>query len=333
MANFDMTEVFNAIATYYADEGEVELYGILNAFARAIEKETQVFVLARSKRTADDDHSFLMMRDEAGHVVFPLFTSMQELFPLKNAAEANMDIRTSTLMMDLEYLLKLLVQDGTCEGIIVNPDSQGFNIPIAFYEDVLQHKPISHITLMNADITDLYTDVIVSSSDEHLSGEGGVDAAILQAGGEVLQGAVQGEQLGVSDVLGFKAVGDLHSKYVFFTRPPAYAPHRSFIMTFKEGMPSSGSPIYSESQFEQELYNCYYHCMNVAQQAECTSIAFPCIGAGRNGTPIETVVILSTCAVLDWMHEHSDYAIDVYFCCSKPEYKVLYQRYFDQRNG
>lgn len=58
--------------------------------------------------------------------------------------------------MDLKYVINFLVERQLCDGIMVNPASQNFNMPLPFYEDVLQRNPVSHITLIQADITELY---------------------------------------------------------------------------------------------------------------------------------------------------------------------------------
>lgn len=306
MTNSGLREVYNAIATYYADDGEVEVYGIMNAIIRSMEAEEKIFVLTENKKYEGETYTvFVMLNDQEGHEVFPLFTDMSELLPIKQMIEGKS--RVNVASMDLKYVLNFLVERDLCDGIVVNPAGQDFNMPLAFYEDVLKQELESHITLIQANITELYTDIIVSSTDEFLCGKTGVDAAIQKAGGAELRKEIQGQRLNVADVIGIESTGELHSKYVFFTR----------------------GPVYTETMSSQALYDCYYNSMNVAQQAECTSIAFPCIGAGENSVPIELVIDISTRAVTDWLEKHADFKIDVYFCCYEEGVRELYQKFFD----
>ena len=307
MANMDLDKVYKAIATYLMGEGNVELYGIRNALIRAMEADALIYVLTR-KQEVDGAmrSSFVLMNDGSGNVVFPLFTDLHELMSVKRVMEG-MDTRLDVGIMELKQVLTLLVESGLCDGVVVDPDSLRFNIPLAFYADVLQASLSSHVTLIHADITDLCTDAIVSSTDQYLSGTTGVDAAIRQKGGSELREAVQDVELGIADVLRVEAAGELCSEYVLLTR----------------------APVYSENMSQQALYDCYYNCMNVAQQSGCESIAFPCIGAGGHGVPMPMVMEISTAAVTSWMAEHPDYVIDVYFCCYEDGYKEMYQAFFD----
>lgn len=300
-----LTKIKNAICTYNSAEGITEVHEIMNAFWHAMQEKEKVYVL--TKTIAQKYNEYVILDDGEGHAVFPLFTDIQELLPVKAAIEK--DIRLNACIMDLDYVLRFLVEGELCDGIVINPASLNFNMPNPFYEDILDFQPASHITLIHADITDLYTDAIVSPTDEFLSGTGDVDAAIQQAGGAELKEEIREERLGIADVIGTESCGCLHSRLVFFTRPP----------------------VYTENMNYRALYDCYYNCMNVAQQAECTSIAFPCIGVGKNGIPMDAVIRISTNAVIDWLSEHEDYVIDVYFCCSRAEDKEKYQNYFDGR--
>ena len=310
MARFSMDQVYNAIKTYMADEGVVEIIGIRNALIRAMEADCKIYVLTEKVEYNGETYSaFAIMNDEEGHTVFPLFTDMRELSVVQRELEREMEWRKryDVGIMSLKDVLTLLVERDLCDGVLVNPVSLGFNIPLGFYADVLQSSLVSHITMIHADITDLYTDAIVSSTDELLSGVGDVDAAIRAKGGEQLTEAVEGNKLALADVLGVRSAGELHSEYVFFTR----------------------CPVWAELASRQALYDCYYNCMNVAQQSKSASIAFPCIGAGGNGVPMEQVMELSTRAVSDWLSEHEDYYIDVYFCCFEEGHKEMYQAFFD----
>lgn len=306
VTKFNLEQVYNAIATFQEDSGTVEVIGIRNAFVRAMMEESKIFVLTEKiEYLGENASAFVILNDGEGHVVFPLFTDLHELMPIKQSME--WEKRLDVSIMELSDVLMMLVSRELCDGVVVNPASLNFSVPLAFCRDVLSSELTSHVTLIHADITELHTDAIVSSTDESISGAAGVDAAIQAKGGEVLREQVREQQLGLADVMGIRKTGDLHAKYVFFTRAPAY----------------------SENMSLQALYDCYYNCMNVAQQSGSTSIAFPCIGAGQNGIPMELVIEISTKAVIDWLGEHEDYRIDVYFCCYEEGHKEMYQAYFD----
>ena len=308
MVNGDLREVYNAIETYYADDGVVEIYGIMYAFLRSIEAKETIFVLTETiEHDGESYNVFTMLNDEDDHEVFPLFTDFSEMSRVKAELESTTE-RLNVGIMDLGYVLKFLVERQLCDGIAVNPISQNFSAPLAFYNELLRRQLVSHVTLIQADITDLHTDAIVCPTDENFSGTSGVDAAVQSACGEELQNEIAGEKLNIADVAATENVGDLHCKYVFFTR----------------------GPIRSENiDHHAALYDCYYNCMNVAKQAGCTSIAFPNISAGVNGVPFEMVMDAATRAVTTWLGENSDYAIDVYFCSYEDGDKERYQSFFD----
>ena len=313
MANGDLSIIRNAINTYNAGENVVEVYGIMHAFIRAMENKEDMFVLTETHEANGEEFStFLTLTDTDDHVVFPMFTNMQELLRVKAAIGAT-DTRINVAIMSIDFVIPFLVEKNVCEGIVVDPESLNFNAPISFYEDMLKRSLSSHITLIKADITRLHTDAIVSSTDEHLSGSAGVDAAIQQAAGSEFCENVHKEHLDYADVIGTEAAGELRSKYVFFTR----------------GIEYTGD--------DDKAYNCYYscylHCMNVAQQAECTSIAFPCLGAGENNVPMEIIVKAATSAVIDWLNGHTDYNIDIYFCCLRDGDLEKFQAFFDSIAG
>lgn len=306
-----MELIYNAVETYQAGEGVVEIIGVRNAFIRAMEAEAKIYVITEKVEIdGREEQIFVILNDGMGHDVFPLFTGMDELTPVLHALEQ--EKRYTVALMKLRDTLTLLTENWICDGVIINPASQNLNMPLEFYEDLLKRSLVSHVTLIHADITDLCTDAIVCSADQHISGKSGVDAAIQEKGGEAFRASLQGEELGLADVMGRKSAGALRSKCVFFTR----------------------CPVWAELPSHQALYDCYCHCMDAAQQTGCTSIAFPCIGAGRNGVPMETVIRLSTRAVTDWMAAHDeDYKIDVYFCCHTDEQRQMYQAYFDGVKG
>lgn len=304
-----LPEIYNAIKTYQAGFGEVEVYGILNAFIRSVQAGVNCMVLTQTREhNGQKFRAFVMMKDRAGRDVFPIFTDFSQMTPFKQAVEKQGKVEVG--VMPLKYVLEFLIAKDLCKSIVVNPMTQKFIAPISFYKDVLSRPLTSHITMLHADITSLYTDVIVCPTDERFSGTDGVDAAVQKAGGPEFQVLMQDDEIEIADVVAVKSAGNLHSKMVFFTR----------------------GPVFAEDMKYEDLYECYFNCMNAVKDLKGTSIAFPCISAGGNGVPMEIVVEASTRAVTTWLSANADYKIDVYFCCKKSEDKEMYQKFFDGVN-
>ena len=306
-----LSEIFNAIKTYQAGKGEVEAFGIINAFARSMKEDKHCLVLFQNKmQNGKMDKAFVMMKDKAGHSVFPIFTDITKILPIKQTLEKQGQIEIG--VMNLKLIITMLSAKQMCDGIIVNPFMQNFNAPLSFFTDMLNKEPVSHVTLIVAELPALHTDATVCPTNETVSGLADADHVIQQAGGDefkaAIQSELQGEPLNVADVIAVQGRGDLRSKYVLFTNVPEY----------------------SESMNVDELFECYLNCMNAAKDLKCTSIAFPCTSAAMKGMPMEAVVGASTKAVTTWLAANPDVKIDVYFCCEKTEEKEMYQKFFDR---
>ena len=305
MEKLSLTEISNAIRTYQAGKGETEAFAIANAFIRSMNAGMDCAVLIQNQVVNGKKvQGFAMLRDKAGHKVFPLFTNMNEMTATKNILSKQGDVQAG--VMKLKSVIEMLAAKTLCEGIIVDPVGLKFNAPIGFYKEILKRNVSSHITLMQADITSLYTDAIVSATDENISGTCGVDMAIQQAGGDALTDLITEDKIDVADVFAARSGGKLHSKLVLFTRGPEY----------------------KKDMKVEELMECYLNCLSTAKELQCLSIAFPCIGAEKN-IPMEIIVAASTKAVTTWLGANKDYNMDVYFCCENKEQRDMYQKLFN----
>lgn len=309
--NIILADIFNAIKTYQAAKGDVEAYGIINAFVRSMKENKNCLVLFKNEmQNGKRKRAFVMMRDKAGHTIFPLFTDMTKILFVQKTMEKQGN-QVEIGVMGLKEILLMLGSQKMCERIIVNPFMQNFNAPLSFFTDMMRRNLTSHITLIHANIMDLHTDAVVCPTDAEISGKMELESEIREAGGEgyetVIQNALQGEKMDIADVTVVQGVGNIHSKYVLFANVPDY----------------------SEATDTKEIFEIYLNCMNAAKELKCTSIAFPCTSAAMKGLPMEAVIGASATAVTAWLGKNQDTKIDVYFCCAEEEEKAMYQKFFD----
>lgn len=137
-----------------------------------------------------------------------------------------------------------------------------------------------HITLVRGDITTEQVDAVVNAANSGLMGGGGVDGAILRAGGAAQRrarhelrdraGRLPTGQAAVSDA------GDMPARWVIHVV----------------------GPVYGKGTAEQ-LRSCFVNALARADEIGARALAVPAVSAGVYGWPIEEVAQVAVAAMLE----------------------------------
>ena len=183
-----------------------------------------------------------------------------------------------------------------------------------------------NIHLIQGDITTLDVDCIVNAAHEALMGGGGVDGAIHRAAGPQLLAAcreIPQIEPGIRCNVGYAHITEafnLPSEYIIHTVAPKWiggvvkreinSPNdlreSDFVLT---------QQIYScaKEGTEEDLKKCYLSCLNLADENNIKSIAFPSLGTGGHAFPIELASVVAYETVLETLPKTN--IEDVYFVC------------------
>ncbi len=122
------------------------------------------------------------------------------------------------------------------------------------------------LALLRGNIVEVQADAIVNAANSGLRGGGGVDGAIHRVGGPAIMqecrkigGCPTGSAVATT-------AGNLHAKYVFHAVGPVYSG------TLEDASLLAGA---------------YQSCLNLAEQLQVKSIAFPAISTGIYGYPLD----------------------------------------------
>ncbi|MFV0269506.1 MAG: O-acetyl-ADP-ribose deacetylase [Draconibacterium sp.] len=164
---------------------------------------------------------------------------------------------------------------------------------------------MTRISLHPGDITRLKVDAIVNAANQTLLGGGGVDGAIHRAAGpELLKECrtLNGCKTGDAKITqGYK----LPAKFVIHTVGPVYYNGRN-----------------NEAE---KLASCYQRSLEIAENHQVKSIAFPNISTGVYGYPKEEAAQIAIQMVRHFAKEKNQ-VDEVIFCVFDEENYLLYQQ-------
>ncbi len=134
------------------------------------------------------------------------------------------------------------------------------------------------LSLMQGDITRVQADAIVNAANSMLAGGGGVDGAIHRAGGPSIMEEcrkIGGCPTGSAVATG---AGRLPAKHVFH----------------------AVGPIYSGSDEDARLLaSAYRRCLELAEERQLESIAFPSLSTGAYGYPLEEAAPIALRTIIE----------------------------------
>ncbi len=138
------------------------------------------------------------------------------------------------------------------------------------------------LELLQSNIVDMHVDAIVNAANAALAGGGGVDGAIHRAGGPTIMQACR--QIGGCPTGSAVATtaGNLQAHYVFH----------------------AVGPIYRQRDDEAKLLtSAYQGCLDLAEQHQISSIAFPSISTGVYGYPVEQAAPIALTTVIEHLKQ------------------------------
>lgn len=147
------------------------------------------------------------------------------------------------------------------------------------------------LQIIRQDITKMHVDAIVNTTNEEMVGYSGVDLAVHEGAGPLLDiecAAIAPLGLGTAKITkGYY----LPAKYIIHTSCPVWH-----------------SGLYGESII---LKSCYIESLKLAVENNCNSVAFPLISSGTYGYPKDRVLKFAIQVIKEFLFDHE---MMVYIC-------------------
>jgi O-acetyl-ADP-ribose deacetylase (regulator of RNase III) len=165
------------------------------------------------------------------------------------------------------------------------------------------------LTAHQGDITKLKVDAIVNAANTSLLGGGGVDGAIHRAAGADL--------LHECRALGGCATGDAKIT-------------RGYHLPAKFVIHTAGPVWHGGKRSEPELLaRCYRRSLELANEHDVSTIAFPAISTGVYGFPLRPAAEIAISTVSEFTAQETSIG-EVIFCCFSREDYELYRALLDK---
>ena len=157
------------------------------------------------------------------------------------------------------------------------------------------------LALLRGNIVEVQADAIVNAANSGLRGGGGVDGAIHRTGGPSIMeecrkigGCPTGSAVTTT-------AGKLPAKYVFH----------------------AVGPIYSGSRDDERLLtSAYQSCLNLAEQYQVKSIAFPSLSTGIYGYPLELAAPIALRTIIEHIQKPTNLQQVLMVLFGESAYKV-----------
>jgi len=151
-------------------------------------------------------------------------------------------------------------------------------------ETIMSTRTINGVTLalLRGNIVEVQADAIVNAANSELRGGGGVDGAIHRAGGPaIMQECRKIDGCPTGSAVATTA-GRLRAQYVYHAVGPIYS---------------------GRSEDAQLLASAYQSCLNLAEQHQVKSIAFPSLSTGVYGYPLEEAAPIALRTVIEHIRQ------------------------------
>lgn len=190
---------------------------------------------------------------------------------------------------------------------ILKSSSKKFDLPQPIYG-----REENIIKIIQGDITKLNVDAYVNAANGSLLGGGGVDGAIHEAAGEEL--LLKCKELGNCDIGEAKITKGYKSKAKFIIHTVAPKWYE-----------------FQKNNKEEILNNCYENSISLAKDFECKRVAFPCLGMGTYGCPIEIGGKIAIDFAIREARKKDTKIETIYLVCYEKNAYEFYMEYFNKK--